>query len=51
MNLDQWRKRGSISLIEEASRMVDRIVAEYVFKRSADQVRELEHIYQYAIKR
>ena len=51
MNLDQWRKRGSIPLIEEASRMVDRIVAEYVFKRSVDKIRELEHIYQYAIKR
>ena len=51
MNLDQWRKRGSISLIEEASGVVDRIVAEYVFKRSADKIRELEHIYQYAIRR
>lgn len=51
MNLDQWRKRGSILLIEEASRMVDRIVAEYAFKRSTDKIRELEHIYQYAIKR
>ena len=51
MNLDQWRKRGSIPLIEEASLMVDRIVAEYVFKRYTDQIRELEHIYQYAIKR
>ena len=51
MNLNQWRKRGSISLIEEASRVVDRIVAEYVFKRSADKIRELEHIYQYAIRR
>ncbi|MBA7575489.1 hypothetical protein ES708_17319 [subsurface metagenome] len=44
MNLGQWRKRGSILLIEEASRMVDRIVAEYVFTRSADQIRELEVI-------
>ena len=44
MNLGQWRKRGSILLIEEASRMVDRIVAEYVFKRSAEQIRELEVI-------
>lgn len=51
MNLDQWQKCGSIPLIEEASRMVDRIVEEYDFKRSTDQICELERIYQHALKR
>ena len=51
MNLDQWRKHGSIQLIEEASRMVDSIVTNYTFERPKEQMRELERIYQYAVKR
>ena len=51
MNLNQWRSRGATPLIEEASRVVDRIVSNYVFERSTDQVRELEYIYQYAVRK
>jgi len=50
MNLDQWRKNGSVPLLKKASKMVDCIVKEYDFKRPKDQIRELERIYQHAIK-